>query len=160
MRGEKLRGGRVAEHAGHVEDDATAALLEELPDRGAVRVNDGVQVEVQCVAQAVIGHFMQRAVSPAAATAAGDVVEGVHPAKLTHRQLHRTLCRLRRGGIRREAPRVRAEGGHSGIHIGLRAAGHDDPGSCCDELFSGRQTQPRRAPHEDDVLAGKGMHVE
>ena len=82
---------------------------------------------------------MQRAISPAAATAAGHVVKSIHLAKLSHRQLHRALCSLRRGGVCREAPRVRAEFSQSGIHIDLRAAGNDDPGSYRDEFFRSRK---------------------
>ena len=103
---------------------------------------------------------MQRPISTTSSTATSHMIERIHLAKLPHRQLHRPLRRLRCHGICGKTPCIRPEDFHSRIHIDLRAAAHHDPGSRRDELFRGRQTQPRRAPHEDDVLAGKGMHVE
>ena len=154
MRGEKFGRGRVAEHTGHVQDDAASALLDELTDRGAIREHDGFQIEVEGVVEAFIGEFVQRAVAFGASAAARDMVEGIEPIK--HR--HRPLSGLRCGGISSEPAGLGTEFGQSGIDIRLRAAGDDHVRPSGDEFLRRGEAEAGGAADNDHVLALEGMH--
>src|SRR6185295_19460500 len=55
--GKIFRGRRPTEHAGHVQDGATAALRQELADGGAVGIDEGCEIQINRSAPAVVREF-------------------------------------------------------------------------------------------------------
>src|SRR5262249_20408699 len=152
---EKVRRRRKGKDAGHVQDGPAAALLQELPHRGAIGQEDAFQIRIEGHLPAGLGALVQRPVAMGPSADSGDMIHYFDTAQAL-RGFRKECCDLRaRSRVASEkrdvakCPQLLYGAGS----VAVVKAGNDKACAFLQEAPCGRQTDAARAADNETTFA-------